>query len=81
MIEKFKSSIKRELLYYVITLIVLALIMHLDLLSDPLFRFEGMQSKGNYSHPFVYSFIIYFIILIIRKIIDFLTGMFQKKSD
>ena len=81
MIEKFKSSIKREVIYYIITLVVLALIMHFDLLSDPLARFEEMQNRGNYSHPFIYAFIVYIIIFIIRKTIDFFTAMFQKKRQ
>ena len=81
MIEKFKPVIKREVLYYLLTLLALALIMHIDLLSDPFARLETMQEKGNYSHPFLYSFIIYGIILVLRKTIDFITGLFKKKSD
>ena len=81
MIEKFKSSIKREIIYYIITLVVLALIMHFDLLSNPLARFEEMENRGNYSHPFIYAFAVYIIIFIIRKIIDFFIGIFQKKTQ
>ena len=80
MVEKFKLTIKRELLYYLLTLLALALIMHIDLLSDPSSRFDTMREKENYSHPFVYSFIIYGIILIFRKIIDFIMGLFKKKT-
>lgn len=80
MAEKLKLAIKREILYYLLTLLVLALIMHIDLLSNPSARLELMQQKENYSHPFLYSFIIYFIILIIRKIIDFVIGIFDKKT-
>ncbi len=80
MVEKFKHVIKRELLYYLLTLLVLALIMHIDLLSDPSARLNLMHEKENYSHPFIYSFVIYIVILIIRKIIDFVTGLFEKKT-
>jgi len=80
MVEKFKLAIKKEALYYLLTLLALALIMHIDLLSDPFERFETMHEKGNYFHPFLYSFIVYGIILIIRKIIDFVMGLFKKKS-
>ena len=80
MVERFKLAIKKEALYYLLTLLVLALIMHIDLLSDPLARFHTMQEKGNYSHPFLYSFIIYGVILIFRKIIDFIMGLFKEKS-
>ncbi len=79
MAEKFKHAIKKEALYYLLTLLVLAVIMHSDLLSDPFERFDTMHEKGNYSHPFLYSFLIYGTILIIRKIIDFIMGLFEKK--
>ena len=81
MVEKFKLAIKKEVLYYLLTLLVFALIMHIDLLSDPLSRFNTMHEKGNYSHPFLYSFVIYGVILIIRKTIDFIMGIFEKKPD
>jgi len=81
MIEKFKRAIKKEILLYLLTLLVLALIMHIDLLSDPYSRLQIMQEKGNYSHPFLYAFIIYFVILILRKAIDFIMGIFEKKAD
>ncbi len=77
---KFKQILKKELLYYLLTLLILAFIMHIDLLSDPLSRLQMMQTKENYSHPFLYSFIIYIIIFILRKTIDFITGLFEKKT-
>jgi hypothetical protein len=77
---KFKQVLKKELLFYFLTLIVLALIMHVDLLSDPLSRLQTMQEKGNYTHPFLYSFIIYSVIFILRKVIDFIVGLFEKKA-
>ena len=80
MIGKFKIAIKKEMLYYLLTLLALALIMHIDLLSDPFARLNTMQEKGNYFHPFLYSFIIYGIVLVIRKSIDFLIGLFEQKN-
>ena len=80
MVEKFKHVIKKEILYYLLTLLVLALIMHIDLLSDPFARLNQMHEKENYSHPFLYSFVIYIAILIVRKVIDFVMGIFEKKS-
>lgn len=77
---KFKQVLKKELLFYFLTLIVLALIMHIDLLSDPFSRFQTMQEKENYSHPFLYSFVIYGIIFILRKVINFIVGLFEKKT-
>ena len=80
MIEKFKHAIKKEILYYLLTLLVLALIMHIDLLSDPFSRLQTMGEKENYTHPFLYSFVVYFIIFVLRKTIDFVMGMFEKKN-
>lgn len=78
--EKFKLAIKREILVYLVMLFVLGLVMHSDLLSDPSSRFQMMHEKGNYSHPFLYTFIIYIILLFIRKTLDFITGLFRKKT-
>ena len=80
MVEKFKPIIKREALYYLLTLLALALIMHIDLLSDPFARLDTMHEKGNYSHPFLYTLIVYGVILIIRKTIDFIMSLFEKKG-
>jgi hypothetical protein len=80
MLQKFKLAIKREALIYIVMLLVLTLVMHMDLLSNPASRFEIMYEKGNYSHPFLYTFIIYSIIFIIRKILDFIIGLFEKKT-
>ena len=80
MLNKFQHIIKKELLYYLLTLCVLALIMHIDLLSDPSSRLQTMGEKENYFHPFLYSFIVYFVVLILRKAIDFIAGIFEKKN-
>jgi len=60
-------------------LFVLALVFHSDLLSDPSSRLQMMREKGNYFHPFLYTFIIYGILFVFRKIIDFIIGLFEKK--
>jgi len=80
MAEKFKKALIREIYYYLLTLCILAMMMHIDLLSDPLARVAMMQEKENYFHPLLYAFVIYIIIFTIRKIIDFIMGLFGKKS-
>ena len=80
MMEKFKLFIKRESLFYIAILVILALISHGDLLTNPSSRFQSMSEKGNYFHPFLYTFFVYSIILIIRKILDFIIGLFEKKT-
>ena len=80
MIAKLKLLAIKEILYYLIIFLILALLMHSDLLSDPFARLEIMQEKENYSHPFFYSFIVYSVILILRIIINFVSKIFEKKS-
>jgi len=79
MLKNFKPVIKKELFIYLLTLLVLTLIIHSDLVSDPSSRMNLMYEKGNYTHPFLYSFVVYSVILILRKTIDFITGIFEKK--
>jgi hypothetical protein len=78
--EKFKLAIKREFFIYLAILILLSLVMHSDLLSDPSSRFQMMHEKENYSHPFLYSFVIYSILFLIRKTLDLILGLFKKKT-
>jgi len=80
MIQKFRHTLKKELLYYFIILIILALVMHGDLLSEPLLRLETMQEKGNYLHPFLYSFVVYSVILFLRGTINLVSKIFEKKQ-
>jgi hypothetical protein len=79
--QKIKLAIKKELLYYSLTLVALALIMHSDLLSDPFLRLSHMQDKGNYSHPFIYASIVYGAFFILRKTIDFIARKFEKNNN
>jgi hypothetical protein len=81
MLKNFKYALKKEFMYYLLTLLILTLIAHSDLLSDPFARFNLMQEKENYFHPILYSLVIYSVILIIRKTIDAFVGLFEKKSD
>jgi len=78
--KKVKLAIRREILVYLVMLFVLSLVMHSDLLSDPSSRLQTMYEKENYSHPFLYSFVVYSILFIIRKILDFIIGFFEKKT-
>lgn len=66
--------LKTELIYFVSILIVLALLLHSDLLTSPLDRFQEMQQHSNYLHPFIWSAIVYFPILIIRVIVRFVSS-------
>ena len=81
MLENFKHTIKKELIIYLLVVLVLTLIMHSDLLTNPSMRINLMHEKENYSHPFLYSFFVYSAILILRKIIDFISAIFTKNKD
>lgn len=78
--EKFKLAVKREIFVYLAIFFVLSIVMHSDLLSDPSSRFQMMNEKENYSHPFLYSFFVYSVLFIIRKVLDFIIGLFEKKA-
>ena len=80
MLNKFKLAMKKELIIYLAMFLVLALLSHSDLLSTPSERFQLMYEKGNYFHPFLYTFVLYSILFIFRKIIDFIIGLFEKKN-
>ncbi len=53
---------KKELLIYVSIIIFSAIVIHPDLLIDPLKRIGMMSERANYYHPFVFSLAIYLII-------------------
>jgi len=63
------KNILKEFTYYMVILVVLALMQHQDLLEHPLVRFEHMQENGNFLHPFIWSFGVYLIIGIFRLVI------------
>jgi len=78
MLKKFKRAIKIEISIFIVMLFVFTSIMHSDIFTDPFARFEMMAETGDYSHPFLYTFVIYSILFIIRKVLDFIIGLFEK---
>jgi hypothetical protein len=76
--EKFKRFLKKEILFYLGIFLFLALVAHSDLLSHPSERFQMLFEKGNYLHPFFYTFVVYCVLLFIRKMLDFIMGLFDK---
>jgi len=65
------KKIKIELIYFGILLLTLALFMHQDLLISPLDRISLMNEKGNFIHPFLWTFIIYCTIGVLRLIFKY----------
>lgn len=76
--EKFKHFLKKEILFYLGIFVILALLSHSDLLSNPSDRFQMMFERGNYIHPFLYTFVLYCVVLFIRKLLDLIIGFFEK---
>jgi len=71
----------REVAIFVILLVTLAFVMHPDLLSNPVERFSTMQDRGNYIHPFLYTFIIYIVLFIFRFIVKKVINLFTKLKN
>jgi len=62
-----RTVIKESLLYLTI-LILLAFLMHPDLLSAPAERFTHMLERQNYLHPLFYAFLLYLLLMLFRLI-------------
>lgn len=69
--------LKIELIYFFSIFLVLALLQHPDLLTSPLDRLQEMQKHANYLHPFIWTSIAYFPLLIVRTISKFIMRRFK----
>jgi len=73
---------KKELLIYLAILFVLSVATHPDFITHPITRIENLPHSGAYGlgvlHPLVFSFIIYFLIFIIRFVIKKVKIIFSK---
>ena len=76
-----QKVILKEVVIYVVMLIALALIMHPDLLSSPSDRLALMQEKENFTHPILYSLIIYAVIGLLRLLFGWIKKFFVKKDQ
>jgi len=61
--------LKIELFYFAAILLLLALVQHPDLLSDPMNRLDLIIQKKNFLHPFLWSFGVYIIVFIFRLLV------------
>jgi hypothetical protein len=71
---------KKEVLIYLFILTVGAIIIHPDLLYAPLARFEWINERGNYYHPFVISTGVYLLIGVIRLTIRGIKHLYKRSS-
>jgi hypothetical protein len=75
-----KRTLLREILIYAAILLVLALLMHPDLLSDPAERMRLFGERGNFLHPLVYAGILYVLAGAARLIIRFVRRIGRKRK-
>lgn len=69
---------KKELLIYLVIILLSALIMHPDLLSDPMARLETMAGRANYYHPLLFGLGIYLLIGAVRLIIKWISRVIKR---
>ncbi len=69
---------KKELLIYIFTVVISALLIHQDMLSTPLTRLEMMADRANYYHPFLFGLGVYLVIGIVRLIVLGLRKMIKR---
>ncbi|DAB27388.1 MAG: hypothetical protein A2513_06090 [Sulfurimonas sp. RIFOXYD12_FULL_33_39] len=72
--------IKNELIYFLLILLLLALLQHSDLLHSPIARINLMSEKGNYLHPLIWASGLYIIVILVRLIIKYILYLKNKKS-
>lgn len=68
----------RELTIYITLLVVFALLIHPDLLGDPMSRVAHWIERGNFYHPFVYTFFVYLVLLLLRFFYYLTLSLFYK---
>ena len=78
-VQTLKKAFLKAFFVYISMFILLTVLMHSDILSEPFLRFEMMSEKENYTHPFIYTGIIYAIFFMIKTLLDFIIGFFEKK--
>lgn len=69
---------KKELLIYLLVILFSALIMHPDLLSDPIVRFETMIGRANYYHPLLFGLGIYLLIGAVRLLVKWIRSIIKR---
>lgn len=66
------KKLRTELIYFLLILLILAIIQHSDLLSAPTARVDLMFEKQNYLHPLLWTIPVYIAIGIFRLIIKYM---------
>jgi hypothetical protein len=80
------KKLLKEFIVYLLSLIVVAIIQHPDILSDPLTRLIRLEESTVYGmsgfiHPLVFGFVGYLLVGIVRlTIIKPVVALFRKKD-
>ncbi|MDX9813784.1 MAG: hypothetical protein WC144_00755 [Sulfurimonas sp.] len=74
------KKILKELIVYIAIFIILAPIQHADLLSSPMQRVSMMVEQQNYTHPFIWVFIVYVLVGIFRIFLNYILKFRRPKS-
>jgi len=67
-----------ELIIYIVIFVALSMLMHQDLFLSFSDRFNTVLDRKNYFHPFVYTFLVYIFILILRFFIKNVASLLNK---
>lgn len=59
----------KEVVIFILLVLVVAPLMHPDLLSTPSERFGAMMEKENYWHPLLYTSVLYALIAVARWVV------------
>jgi len=71
---------KKESLIYLAIFIIGAIVVHPDLLYTPMARFEWVNKRGNYYHPFILSVAVYLLIAAVRLLTIGIKSFWKKLS-
>lgn len=74
-------NIKKEIVIYLSLFVLLSLAVHNSVwFSHPIEHISGLFSHGMPYHPFLYTFIAYIIIVILRVFVSLIKKLFKSKK-
>lgn len=75
-------TIMREVAFFIVLFLLLALGMHMEKwLSMPIEHFHNLSKHTLPLHPFIYTFVVYVGIMLLRGILALLARLFFGKKN
>jgi len=72
-------NLKKEVTIYIVLFIISSLVFHNSIwFSHPLEHISALSSQGMPYHPFLYTFLIYFALGIIRLVFALIKKIFKR---